>query len=58
MIILSDICCPLCNAKQKNPIKKWKYSDIQVSRFQCECGKFFNFYKGKRSSWTIPKRRK
>jgi len=22
------------------------------------CGKFFNFYKGKKSSWTIPKPKK
>ena len=52
---MTDIKCPFCNNKQKSPIKKWEYSSTKVSRFQCKCGKFFNFYKGKKSSWTIPK---
>jgi len=57
-IILSDINCPFCNAKQKESIKNWEYSGAQVSRFKCKCGKKFNFYKGKKKTWTIPKRSK
>ena len=49
--------CPFCNIKQKKPSKEWKYSGTQVSRFHCKCGKFFNFYKGKKSNWTIPKKK-
>jgi hypothetical protein len=52
---MTDIKCPFFNNKQNFPIKKWKYSSTMVSRFQCKCGKFFNFYKGKKSNWTIPK---
>jgi len=53
--VLSFILCPYCGNKQKKPIKTWKYGEaIDVSRFKCNCGKFFNFYKGIKSSWTIP----
>lgn len=54
-MMLSAIYCPFCNTKQKKPLKQWKYSGTQVNRFHCICGKFFNFYKGEKSSWTIPK---
>ena len=53
--VMADIKCPFCNNKQDSPIKKWEYSGTKVSRFHCKCDKFFNFYKGKKSSWTIPK---
>jgi len=52
---MNDIHCPFCNTTQQKPIKTWSYSGAEVSRFKCNCGKFFNFYKGKKSSWTIPK---
>jgi len=52
-----EIYCPFCSVKQKNPFKKWKYSGTEVSRFHCKCGKFFNFYEGKKSTWTIPKKK-
>ena len=52
---MNEITCPFCRSKQKKPIKQWKYSSTQVSRFQCKCGKLFNSYKGKKSTWTIPK---
>jgi len=56
--------------QSKNPIKSWKYGksivnrtkektvwgkSIKCSRYKCKCGKFFNFYEGKKSTWTIPK---
>jgi len=53
--MLSEIKCPLCGVIQKKPIKTWKYSSTQVSRYKCKCGEFFNFYKAKNSTWTIPK---
>jgi len=50
------ILCPECGKKQINkPIKNWKYASTVVNRYQCKCGKIFNFYKGKKSTWTIPK---
>ena len=52
---MSEIKCPFCKKKQQNPIKQWKYSGTDVSRFKCKCGKFFNLYQGKKSTWTIPK---
>lgn len=56
--MLSEVRCPFCNAKQTNPIKQWKYARAKVSRFHCECGQDFNFYKSKISNWTIPKAQK
>jgi len=55
-----EILCPYCGIKQsRKPTKSWNYlSNIQVSRFKCKCGKFFNFYKSKKSTWTIPKPKK
>jgi len=57
-MLLSDIHCPFCNAKQTKSIKNWKYGVIKVNRYVCKCGKFFNFYVGKKSTWTIPKAKK
>ena len=54
---MNEIMCPFCNSEQKKLIKKWKYSSVEVSRYQCNCGKPFNSYKGKKSTWTIPKSR-
>lgn len=64
--------CPYCSKKQsQKPVKSWKYGqmivtrtikgtkwgpNITCSRYNCKCGKLFNFYhsvKGK--TWTIPK---
>jgi hypothetical protein len=55
---MSEIKCPFCKKKQGKSIKNWKYGSIDVNRFQCKCGKFFNFYKGTKSTWTIPKTKK
>jgi len=53
---LADPSCPFCKAKQKKPIKTWKYGkSVDVSKFLCECGKKFNFYKSPKRTWTIPK---
>jgi len=47
--------CPFCNIIQKKSIKNWKYGSVEVDRYKCNCGKFFNFYKGEITNWTIPK---
>lgn len=64
--------CPYCNAIQnQEPLKKWAYGkliakrtlkgtkmgpSINCSRYQCECKKFFIFYKTtKGKTWTNPK---
>jgi len=54
---LSDIHCPFCDIKPKESTKKWEFTGAHVSRFHCECGKFFNYYEGKTSSWTISKKK-
>lgn len=48
--------CPYCNAEPKNLIKEWSYGNINVKRYQCNCGKFYNTYTGPNSFWTIPKK--
>lgn len=54
-----EIACPFCRSKQEKSIKNWEYNNIDVNRFHCECGKYFNFYKSSKSSWTtIPKTKK
>jgi len=54
---LKKIQCPYCNEYQiEKPEKNWKYkTNVKVSRYNCKCGRFFNFYQGAKSSWTIPK---
>ena len=54
---MENIKCPKCGNSQRGtaPMKKWAYSNIQVTRFRCKCGQLFNFYKGKTKTWTIPK---
>lgn len=54
---MNSIKCPFCNVSQKNHwiAKTWEYSSTIVNRCECECGKDFNHYQGKKSSWTIPK---
>ncbi len=49
--------CPYCSKNQtQEPFKSWKYGNsIDVKRYECSCGKFFNHYKGTKSEWTIPK---
>lgn len=54
---MNAVSCPFCDSKPKKPLKTWEYSRAKVSRYKCKCGKFFNFYKGKKSTWTIPKRK-
>ena len=65
--------CPYCRYIQTNePQKTWTYGKLIIkktkkatlwgdsvicSRYQCKCGRFFNYYKGRTSSWTIPKSR-
>ena len=48
----------MCNKEQKQkPMKSWTYGkNISVKRFECKCGKFFNFYDNGNVTWTIPKR--
>ena len=48
--------CPYCETKPKKVIKEWKYGNIDVKRYQCDCGKFYNLYTGPNSFWTIPKK--
>ena len=50
-----DIKCPFCNVSNSKYTKKWKFGVYDVYRFQCKCGKFFNYYKSEKMSWTIPK---
>jgi len=62
------------NKQKQLPVKTWPYgkliqkvvsgkttvmgSHITCSRYQCKCGKFFNFYQTKNNkSWTNPKPR-
>lgn len=53
---MDKILCPFCGkSPQTSPIKVWRYSNREVSRYKCHCGKFYNFLKGTKSSWTIPK---
>ena len=66
---MSDLKCPFCGKLQKDePSKSWFYgrkikdstaksvASITCSRYNCECGKPFNFYlTTKNKSWTIPK---
>jgi len=50
--------CPFCNSHKFKIIKKWKYGKIDVSRHKCSCGESFNFFQGRESTWTIPKKKK
>jgi len=54
---IMTIRCPFCNKIQnQEPLKSWKYGiSIQVGRYKCQCGKFFNHYNSGKSIWTIPK---
>lgn len=49
--------CPYCNRIQKDHwvMSSWNYGSIKVTRFECECGKNFNFYQSANKNWTIPK---
>lgn len=54
-----SVFCPFCNSKRATLIKKWEYNSTKISRKQCDkCKKTFNFYKSKKSEWTIPKNSK
>ena len=52
------VSCPYCNVVQKLHwcAKKWKYNNADVQRFECSCGKNFNFYDLGSTFWTIPKK--
>ena len=56
--LTKEAVCPFCGKKQSNSIKNWKYSNTEVNRYKCKCGKMFNMYQGKKSTWTIPKGKK
>lgn len=49
--------CPYCSNFQKkmSTVRTWFYGNVKVTRFECQCGKNFNFYKSKSTSWIIPK---
>ncbi len=52
--------CPFCNKEQiKKPKKEWKYNNdlVNVGSYTCECGKNFKYYKSRKVSWTIPKKK-
>ena len=54
--ILQEPICPFCKSKQKKLVKRWDYGrNVKVTRYLCECGKLFNYYKSEKSAWTIPK---
>jgi len=55
---MGKIECPFCGIFQKEHAisRTWKYGANVVTRFECKCGKSFNFYKNTKSSWTIPKK--
>jgi len=57
---MSKINCPFCNTTQKKATRTWHYgvAKIKVSRYWCKCGEMFNYYEGKKNSWTIPKKGK
>ena len=50
--------CPLCQRENTKSIKSWKYGNVSVKRFQCECGKPYNYYTTDKKQWTIPKTKK
>jgi hypothetical protein len=55
---MSKIECPFCKIDQKQHwrVKEWKYGkNVKVQRFECGCGKTFNFYESTKKTWTIPK---
>jgi len=56
---LEYIKCPFCRRIQKkmSAIKSWLYGGAEVTRFECQCGNNFNYFKSKKSTWTIPKRK-
>jgi len=57
MVVSEKVVCPYCGTIQKDhtKIRSWKYSTYQVTKYECKCGKNFNFYKGKTKSWINPK---
>jgi transposase-like protein len=53
--------CPICgNDVHIEAMKRWKFGNYDVSRFQCpQCGKTFNTYQeGGDLKYTIPKAKK
>ena len=56
--LLSLVKCPSCYAIQTKPFKKWKYSNVDVNRFECKYGQLFNSYTKEEKIWTIPKPKK
>ena len=57
---MEQVKCPICSTIQKPHycISKWKYGKTEVSRYECKCGRDFNFYHSLKSNWTIPKTKK
>ena len=67
-----EIHCPFCDKVQtQKPMKSWTYGKmfkkrtkdgmkwgaaIRCSRYECHCGKLFNYYiTSKNKTWTNPK---
>jgi len=66
-----EVKCPNCeNIQKQKPLKSWNYGkmiitrtvegtqwgpSINCSRYECKCGKSFNYFNSLKSSWTIPK---
>lgn len=50
-----EFVCPYCKKKQsEKSFKEWAYGKTSVNRYKCTCGKIFNHYQSKKSSWTVP----
>jgi len=52
--------CPFCDATPKPHFltRSWFYGKTLVNRYECKCGKNYNFYKLGNKVWTIPKTNK
>jgi len=54
---MSKLICPNCTRPVAgSPFKSWKFKGYAVQRYECkQCNTKFNFYKGDKGSYTIPK---
>jgi transposase-like protein len=49
--------CPFCGSSVSTPpFKMWQFGSYKVGRYKCKkCEAKFNFYRGPKASYTIPK---
>lgn len=60
MNLLKEIVCPFCKSTNTTILKSWNYGTygaIKVFNMQCKCGKNFKYYRSKKNTWTIPKKK-